>query len=83
MSETLKHSFSFDNGVLTIRGIKQVVEISDKQAQFKLDGNTLTVRGSGLNVCKLDREQGVVLLEVKSLSALSYRQIGTFKGLFR
>ena len=79
-----EHSFSFDNNVLTVKGIAQVVEISEKEAIFKLESNTLTVKGGGLNVTKLDREQGVVIMEVATLSGLTYRQSGmNLKGLFR
>ena len=79
-----QHSLVYDNNTLTIRGIKQVVEISEKEGQFKLSDNTLVVRGSGLNVTKLDKEQGVVTLEVNSLTSLTYRQSGmNLKGLFR
>ncbi|MCH5157292.1 MAG: hypothetical protein J1G02_05410 [Clostridiales bacterium] len=79
-----KHSFSFDNNIFTVKGVKQVMEISEKQASFKLENNTLTVKGSGLNVIKLDKEQGVVVLEVSSLTSLGYRQSGvSIKGLFR
>ncbi len=82
--KTLQQYISFDNSVLTIKGIKQVVEIGERQATFKLEGDTLTVRGSGLNVIKLDREQGVVLLEVKTLTSLVWRQGGlSLKGLLR
>lgn len=84
MAEVLRHSFNFDNGVFSVRGVKQVVELSEKQAVFKLENNTLTLRGSGINVTKLDKEQGVVVLEVKSITSLSYRQSGlSFKGLFK
>ena len=80
----MQHFFCFENNVLTIRGVKQVVEIGEKQAVLKLDGNTLTVRGTGLNVAKLDREQGTVVLEVGALSSLNYKQSGlSLKGLFR
>ena len=79
-----KHSFCFDNNVLTVKGVVQVVEISERQAVFKLENNTFTVKGNGLNVTKLDKEQGVVVLGVTSLSSLSYRQSGvSIKGLFR
>ena len=84
MPNEKQHSFSFDNNVLTVKGVAQVVEISEKEAIFKLESNTLTVKGSGLNVIKLDREQGVVVLDVSTLSSLSYRQSGlNIKGLFR
>ena len=79
-----KHSFTFDNNTLTVKGVQQVVEISEKEAIFKLENNTLTVKGSGLNVIRLDKEQGVVVLEVSALTSLMYRQGGlSIKGLFR
>ena len=79
------HSLIFDNKMLTVKGIEQVVAISDKEAQFKLSDNSLTVKGSGLNVTKLDKEQGVVVLEVGSLASITYRAhaLGGLKGLFR
>ena len=84
MPNEKQYSFYFDNSVLTVKGVQQVMEISDRQAIFKLDGNTLTVKGSGINVTKLDKEQGVVVLEVAALSSLSLRQSGVnLKGLFR
>ena len=79
-----KHSVVFDNDVLTVKGVTQVVSISEKEAILKIDGKTLTVRGTGLNVTRLDKEQGVVVLEVATLSSLTYRQGGlSFKGLFK
>ena len=80
----VQHSLVYDNKTLTVRGIQQVVEITEKEAQFKLAANTLCVRGSGLNVTKLDKEQGVVVLDVTSISSITYRQSGLgLKGLFR
>ena len=85
MSEKAQnYSFNFDNNLLTLKGIKQVVEIGEKQAVFKLDGKILTVKGNGLNVVRLDREQGNVALEVATLLSISLRQGGlSLKGLFR
>ena len=84
MPNEKQHSFSFDKNVLTVRGVEQVVEISEKQAIFKLASDTMTVKGSGLNVIKLDKEQGVVVLEVSALSGITLRQSGvSLKGLFR
>ena len=84
MAEKL-HSLNFDNHLLTVKGIEQVVEISEKEAQFKLADSTLTVKGSGLNVTKLDKEQGVVVMEVGTLTSLTYRAhaLSGIKGLFR
>ena len=79
-----QHSLVYDNNTLTVRGVAQVVGISEKEAQFKLSDNTLIVRGGGLNVTKLDKEQGVVVLELSALTSLTYRQSGlNLKGLFR
>ena len=84
MPNEKQHSFIFENNVLTVRGVVQVVEISERQAVLKLEGDTLTVKGSGLNVTKLDKEQGVVVLEVSTLISLTLRQSGiNIKGLFR
>ena len=84
MPNEKQHSFNFENNVLTVRGVVQVVEISERQAVLKLEGDTLTVKGSGLNVTKLDKEQGVVVLEVSTLISLTLRQSGiNIKGLFR
>lgn len=82
--KSIQQYLAFDNNVLTIKGIKRVVEIGERQAKFGLDGETLTVKGAGLNVVKLDREQGVVLLEVKTLASLAWRKGAlSLKGLFR
>lgn len=79
-----QHSLTFDNNVLTVKGVTQVVGISEKEAHFKLPSNTLTVKGSGLNVVKLDKDQGIVVLETSALTSLTYRQSGlNVKGLFR
>lgn len=82
--KVLQHSLNYDGNLLSIRGVRQAAEIGERQAVFRLEGNTLTVRGSGLNVIRLDKEQGVVVLEVKSVSSIVYRQGGlSLKGLFR
>ncbi len=78
------YSIVCENNLLTIKGVKQVVEISEKEAVLKLYENTLIVKGDGLNVIKLDKEQGVVVSEYKALSLLSFKQNGfSVKGLFR
>lgn len=84
MSEKV-HSLIFDNNTLTIKGVEQVVQISEKEAAFKLADQTLTVKGSGLNVTKLDKEQGVVALEVSAIQSITYRAnaLAGIKGLFR
>ena len=79
------HSLIFDNHSLTVKGVEQVVAINDKEATFKLSANTLAVKGNGLNVTKLDKEQGVVVLEVSSITSITYRAsaLSGIKGLFR
>ncbi len=79
-----QHSLNFCNNLLTVNGVVQVVEISEREAQLKLSQNTLIVKGTGLNVVKLDREQGVLQLETESISQIAYRQSGlNLKGLFK
>ena len=79
------HSLIFDNKTLTVKGVEQVVSISEKEAQFTLSDSSLTVKGSGLNVTKLDKEQGVVVLDVTQLTSITSRAhaLSGIKGLFR
>lgn len=79
-----QHSFCYENNVLTVRGVTKVIAIDEKEVELKLDKNTLLIKGSGLNVVKLDKDQCVVVLETQTLRGLTYRQGGlSFKGLFR
>ena len=77
------HSLCFECDVLTIKGVTQVVEVDEREGQFKLEKGTVVVKGTGINIAKLDKEQGVVILEVKTLVSISYKQTPTLKGLFR
>lgn len=80
----MPHSLSYSNGVITVNGVVKVVSVSEKEAQFKLSESLLFIKGSGLNVTKLDREQGLVQLEAGNVQSFTYRQGGlSFKGLFR
>ena len=86
MAEKEKQTYSLacEHNVLTVRGVTQVVEITEREAQLKLTGNSLFIKGNGLNVTKLDKDSGVVVMEYSSLSTLSFRQgAPSFKGLFR
>ena len=77
------HSLCFANDTLTINGVVQVVEVDEKEAHFKLEKCTLVIKGAGLNIAKLDKGQGVVILEVKSIANIVYKQTSMLKGLFR
>ena len=77
------HSLHWENNVLEINGVVQVVEVDEKEGQFKLESSTLIVKGSGLNIVKLDKDQGVVVLEVKTITSIGYKQGVSLKGLFR
>ena len=79
------HSLTYQDNLLTVTGVSQVVEVSESLAQLKLADQTLTVRGTGLNIVKLDKAQGVVQLETQRVSQLTYRQGGGsgLKGLFK
>ncbi|MBQ2894798.1 MAG: hypothetical protein IJE92_04690 [Clostridia bacterium] len=77
------HSLCFANNTLTINGVVQVVEVDEKEGHFKLEKCTLVIKGAGINIAKLDKDQGVVVLELKTLSNIAYKQTPTLKGLFR
>lgn len=77
------HSLHFQDGALTVTGVVQVVEVDEREARFKLDGSTLCIKGSGLNIVKLDKDQGTLLLQVKTLTSATYKQTVGIKGLFR
>ena len=79
----LPHSISYAGGVVTINGVTKVIAVTEREAQLKLSDGALTVKGTGLNVIKLDREQGLVQLEAASIQSFTYRHTGIgFKGLF-
>lgn len=81
---TTKHGLVFSDNKLTVNGVVQVVEITEKECVFKLEGQTLAVKGSNLNMVALDKEKCVVALEVGKLYSLTYRENGVnLKGLFR
>ena len=80
----LPHSLTYVNGTVTVNGVVKVIAVSEREAQFKLSESTLVIKGTGLNVTKLDREQGLVQLETGTVQSFSYRQNGlNIKGLFR
>lgn len=86
MSEKIErpHSLNYQGNLLTICGVAQVVEVSATTAQFKLNGCTLVLRGTGLNIVKLDKAEGIVQLETQHVQQITYRQGGTgLKGLFK
>lgn len=86
MAEKEKQTYSFrcENNSLTINGVSKVIEISEREAQLKLQGDVLVVKGDGLNLARLDKEQGVVAMDYSRLSSLSFKGGGAgLKGLFR
>ena len=86
MAEEIKrpHGLTYQNNLLTVSGVQQVVEVSESHAQLKLSNQTLIVRGNGLNIVKLDKAEGVVQLETQRVQQLTYRQGGAgLKGLFK
>lgn len=77
------HSLHFQDGTLTVTGVVQVVEVDEHDARLKLDGSTLCIKGNGLNIVKLDKDQGTLVLQVKTLNSATYKQTVGIKGLFR
>lgn len=70
---------------LTVTGVTNIDEISDRQAVFSLDGQKLFVRGKGLSAEKLDVSQGVAVLSFTQIDSISYNQQTkwSLKGLFK
>ncbi|MCM1195245.1 MAG: hypothetical protein NC332_04850 [Firmicutes bacterium] len=82
--EKQRHYLCCDNGILTIKGVTKALEITEREAQFKLAYDTVIIKGVALNVTRLDKEQGVVVMEYASLTSVAFRQNGmSIKGLFR
>lgn len=77
-----KHEFNYDGKTISVAGVVKVVQISEKECVFKLDGTTLTIRGDGLNVTRLDKERGEVVMESDKLHSAVYRGGASLKGLF-
>lgn len=79
-----KGGLNYSNGIVTVNGVVQVIEITERESQLKMDGCTLFIKGSGLNVTKLDKEQGIVVMEAQSIASFIYRNTGlNVKGLFK
>lgn len=87
MSETKQtqpYSIHCENNALSINGVTKVIEITDREAQLKLQTDTLIVKGSGISLTRLDKDKGVVQMDYSRLSSLSFRSGGvSLKGLFR
>lgn len=86
MAEKEKQPYSLccENNVLTVKGVSKLIEVTEREAQLQLSATTLLVKGSGVNLTRLDKEQGVVALEYAALTSLTFRQSGlNLKGLFR
>lgn len=61
MAEPKKaHSFSYENGAVTITGVKEVKSFSDREVILTLEDCGLSVRGEGMSVSELDTATGVV-----------------------
>ena len=86
MSETKQtqpYSIHCENNALTINGVTKVIEITEREAQLKLQADTLVVKGSGISLTRLDKDKGVVAMDYSRLSSLSFRSGTSLKGLFR
>lgn len=77
-----KHKLLVEENTLTIYGIVAVCEVSPKQAQFKLDGCTLTVKGSDINMTKLDKAEGLAQCQTGQITSVTYHRAVSLKGLF-
>ncbi len=77
------HVLIFEKNTLTIKGVEKVLEVDEREGQFKLSNSTLVVKGAGLNIVKLDKTDGIVLLEVQNIVSITYKNGLNLKGLFK
>ena len=81
--QTQPYSLHCENNALTVKGVSKVIEITEREAQLKLVSTTLVIKGEGVNITRLDNEQGVVELQYSRLGSLTFRTAASLKGLFR
>ncbi|MBQ9706991.1 MAG: hypothetical protein IJV78_03775 [Clostridia bacterium] len=79
-----QHSISYSASVLTLQGVTKVNQITPTEGIFTTEESTVVVKGTDLNIAKLDNQSGCVVLQVATLISITYRSKSAgLKGLFR
>ncbi len=78
-----KHSVTYCDNIITFNGVTSVSALTEREAVLRLDGQTVTVRGSGLNVTSIDKDKGVAVIEVEKLVSVTYKDGFSLKGLLK
>ncbi len=78
------YSLLIENGTVEIKGITGVAHYSEKELCFVLNGGTLNIAGSGLNMESLNVEGGFALVKGE-VSSVKYKKgaISLLKKLSR
>lgn len=67
-----KHSLSITESGVTVGGVTDVVSVFDKEVIVNTVKGRLTVTGDKLNVKKLEVDEGIVVIECESVTAVKY-----------
>lgn len=54
------HSFCYENGAVSLTGVKEVKSFTDREVVLSLEDSGLVVRGENLSVSELDTNTGIV-----------------------
>lgn len=79
------HQFNYANGVISLSGVKEVMEFNDKEILLSLEDVGLKIEGKDLKMKELALEEGDVKIE-GTLFSLSYGggvKEGFWKRIFK
>lgn len=82
----ISRSLNYSNGILTLSGVKEVVEFSEKEVEIALFDKGLVIKGNGLKVSSFDAESGNLKLEgdVDGINyTTSHEKLSLVKRLFK
>lgn len=79
-----QHSLTYSAGSLTLQGVTKVNSITPTEGVFSTEEGTVVVKGTEVNIVKLDNQSGCVVLQTATLGSITYKpkSVG-LKGLFR
>lgn len=67
------HSLNIDSaGNITLSGVTEVISLTDGEAIIDTDKGRLVIKGKGLSLSKLDREQGKMSMSSEFVGSLVY-----------
>ena len=67
----MEHSLLYENGKITIAGVKKLDAFEEKEARIALENGGLTVKGSGFELTEMAQTAGRVAFSGK-ISSVTY-----------